>query len=971
MGGKSKKTTVGYWFKPLFHHGLCEGPIDAFLEWRCGDKTAWTGRMTGSGMVGINKPELFGGETDQGGVVGTLELMFGEATQLPNDYLIANLGPQVPGWRGLTTALWRGGKYGAMSAYPQAAAYKVQRIVNNWHGESCWYEEKARISYAPSPAIEVDDWKHVEMSCDGTTVRLFVDGHLKGAFELDFTPNGGAGGQIIIGSWRVEPPNVRNYAGYIDNVRVTKAVRHTDDFTPSTAAPSAANDPYWAANVVVLRFEGPDGGSSLSDDCGNVWTVSGSAEISTTNKISGTASFKVASDGFAYTDAINVGAEFTIDCWVSPAALDGCVVHVNHDFGNHTGYSLEVKSDGTCRVVFGKNNLPDVYVQIDEGDLVSAGGGAMNPAHILYQAETDPGMGREPLVNIHLASFTAAADWYYNNGFGLCADRDPSAESVDEFKERIQKVAACSTSRSLMDGLIYFDIANGVYDLGGLPILTEDDILEWSEQPTTLNNAVNSVSVKYFDVDRKEDVTTPPVQALDLIDAFGLNHQTIEYPEIPASELALRVAKRELLAFTTPLRAFDLKTTRAAYAYRPNQYVRLQAPRRGIADMVCIVASKESGSLKSGAIALKLTQDIYSLPATTLIEVETGTGTPGAAEPQPIAVQRAFEVPYTDLARSLASSDLAGLTADSSFVQAVAVAPAGGKNFAMQTQPAGGQYAPADTGEWCPSALIVEGDDTKLETEFTLASATGIEAVQPGSAALWGTEIVRVVSITPTGAGLTITLARGCVDTVPAPEHDAGERIWFYDSTAAVDPTEYVAGETVNVKLLTNASGGQLSIDAATPMAVALGGRAALPYPPGKVKIAGGDWPATVAGEFVVTWAHRNRAAQADQVIDTSVASVTPPDNQRYGLRFKDAGAVVLVEKTSIGPGTATVNLNYTGAVTMELWTIDNGGTSLQRHVHTFDYTAADPAPAESTIVADDYVPVYDGTIIDGGDLDG
>lgn len=591
----------------------------------------------------------------------------------------------------------------------------------------------------------------------------------------------------------------------------------------------------------------------------------------------------------------------------------------------------------------------------------------MNPAHILYQAETDPGMGREPLANIHLPSFTAAADWYYNNSFGLCADRDPSAESVDEFKERIQKVAACSTSRSLMDGLIYFDIANGVYTPAELPILTEDDILEWSEQPTTLNNAVNSVSVKYFDVDRKEDVTTPPVQALDLIDAFGLNHQTIEYPEIPTSALALRVAKRELLALTTPLRAFDLKTTRAAYAYRPNQYVRLQAPRRGIADMVCIVASKESGSLKSGAIALKLSQDIYSLPQATLIEVEPGAGAGTGGEPQPIVVQRAFEVPYTDLARSLAAGDLADLTAESSFVQAVAVAPTGGKNFAMQTQPAGGQYAQADTGEWCPSALIVEGDDTRLETVFTLASATGIEAVQPGSAALWGAEIVRVVSIAPTGAGLSITLARGCVDTVPAPAHDAGERIWFYDSIAAVDPTEYVASETVNVKLLTNASGGQLSIDAATPMAVALGGRAMRPYPPGKVKIAGGDWPATVAGEFVVTWAHRNRVAQADQVIDTSVASVTPPDNQRYGLRFTDAADNLLVERTDIGPGTATVNLAYTGDVTMELWTIDETGASVQRHEHTFAYTPVEPAPLDSTIIATAYTPVYDGVIIDGG----
>ncbi|PZP64174.1 MAG: hypothetical protein DI597_00735 [Pseudoxanthomonas spadix] len=896
MGGKSKKTTVGYWYKPLFHHGLCEGPIDAFLEWRCGDKTAWSGRMTGSGMVSINKPDLFGGETDQGGVVGTLELMFGEADQLPNDYLLANLGEQVPGWRGLTTALWRGGKYGAMSAYPQAAAYKVQRIFNNWDGET-WYPEKAAVGPAAQFAYD-GQWKYLvtppeQQDWNDPAASNFDDSAWsegKGGFGT-----GGPGGGLGVGT-------------YVSSGTVGKGIWIRKQFAASAGMPIEIDA--WHDDGAWLWFNG---------------------------------------------QAIELVA--TEDYFHSTATIPGDLVQPINVIAFKV---LDSVPSGAA------NNI---YAGLDLAQADSARPW-MNPTHILYQAETDPGMGREPLANIHLASFTAAADWFFEQGFGLCADRDPSAESVDEFKERIQKVAACSTSRSLMDGLIYFDIANGVYTLAELPILTEDDILEWSEQPTTLNNAVNSVSVKYFDVGRKEDVTTPPVQALDLIDAFGLNHQTIEYPEIPDSNLALRVASRELLALTTPLRAFDLKTTRAAYAYRPNQYVRLQAPRRGITDMVCIVASKESGSLKSGAIALKLSQDIYSLPQATLIEVEPGAGAGTGGEPQPIVVQRAFEVPYTDLARTLASGDLADLTAESSFVQAVAVSPTGGKNFAMQTQPAGGQYALADTGEWCPSALIVEADDTRLETEFTLASASGIEAVQPSSAALWGAEIVRVVSVTPTGVGLSVTLARGCVDTVPQ-VHDAGERIWFYDSVAAVDPTEYAAGETVNVKLLTNTTGAQLSIDAATAMAVVLGGRAALPYPPGKVKIAGGDWPDTVAGEFVVTWAHRNRFAQADQVIDTSVASVTPPDNQRYGLRFKDSSNALLVEKTSIGPGTATVSLNYTGGVTMELWTIDNGGTSVQRHVHTFGYTPADPAPAESTITADDYVPVYDGTIIDGGDLDG
>ncbi|MDD0928377.1 hypothetical protein LOD59_12240, partial [Xylella fastidiosa subsp. multiplex] len=82
-------------------------------------------------------------------------------------------------------------------------------------------------------------------------------------------------------------------------------------------------------------------------------------------------------------------------------------------------------------------------------------------------------------------------------------------------------------------------------------------ILEWREHPSVFDNAVNSVSVTYFDPDQKTDITTPPVQDLALIQAYGVIHQTIDYPEIPTAPLALRIAARELRASVTPLRTFE------------------------------------------------------------------------------------------------------------------------------------------------------------------------------------------------------------------------------------------------------------------------------------------------------------------------------------------------------------------------------------------------------------------------------
>lgn len=153
MGGKSsKRVTVGYWYEIAFHSGLGIGPIDAYLEFRGGDMTAWTGEATHSQTIHINAPNLWGGEKDQGGIVGAVDLMFGEAEQQPNSRLAGIFGPQQPAWRGLATLVFVG-KYGAMNPYPQKASHKIRKIKQGWDGE-CWYPGKAAI---PMPTCSGDD----------------------------------------------------------------------------------------------------------------------------------------------------------------------------------------------------------------------------------------------------------------------------------------------------------------------------------------------------------------------------------------------------------------------------------------------------------------------------------------------------------------------------------------------------------------------------------------------------------------------------------------------------------------------------------------------------------------------------------------------------------------------------------------------------------------------------------------------
>ncbi|HZF96962.1 MAG TPA: vWA domain-containing protein, partial [Pseudoxanthomonas sp.] len=860
MGGKSgKSATVGYWYLVAYHAGLGVGPMDAFVEFRGGDKTAWNGELTSSGTITINAPNLWGGEKDQGGIVGDVDVMFGEATQQPNAYLLANLGPQVPAWRGLSTLVFKGGKYGAMNPYPQKASYKIRKIKKGWDNDVCWYPEKAAIPMGTPKSVAL--FFAIDLSGSMDTVagngqtRLT---NMKNALNsvLDQVGEAVATGTVIdlmiVGFG--EKPNGRIStlergvtAAGITNLKNWVSARVSQYGTYFTAGVMDMPAFYNGAPPTAQRlaFFLTDGEPNVSD--GSMTALQIAQEAG--NIINSVAS-------------------------VSSYA-------VNIDLGNttYTAYVDNTPGDAIPVVASGD---PSAIVGIIRA-AIFGGVTAMNPAHVLYYARTTGDIGREPVANMNDASWRAAANQLYAEGFGICTSYDPVSESLEEFEQRISRLIGGSVSRSLVDGQWYLDLARNNYVLAELPVLTDDDILEFSEQPSTLDGAINSLSVKYFDPERKETIVMAPVQALGLINAFGTIHQTNEYLEIPAGTLAGRVAERDLRATVTPTRAFELTTTRKPYAWRPNQYFRLQLPKRGIADMVCILGEKSSGTLRSGAIKLKATQDIYSLPSTTFVEVEPGVDTRPSQTPVAITFQRAFEAPYIEVVQSLSRADLAALPSDVGYLVAVAADPALSRDFTVKVSPDAVTYTEVGNGEWCPTAVVIN-QATSTATNFTLASRKSLDRVTVGSAVLWDNEICRVDALD--NAAGTIVLGRGCADTVPTP-HAAGSRLWFYDAAVAASVTEYTAAETISVKLLTNTGSKQLAESAATAMSVDFDQRLFRPYPPHQLKVNNSSAPVEVSGAFNVTWVHRDRVLQADQLVDTTMASIGPEPGTSYDLEVR------------------------------------------------------------------------------------
>ena len=181
MGGSSKKVTVGYKYYLGMHMVICHGPIDKITKIEFDDKVAWTGNATG-GQITINSPNLFGGESREGGVSGSVSIDMGGNTQTPNSYLVSKLGALVPGFRGVVSVVFRQ-LYLGLNPYLKSPAFWAQRILLRQDGIAQWYSSKAAIGQDMNPAhiirecLTDPDWGmgYPEADIDDATFQVAAD----------------------------------------------------------------------------------------------------------------------------------------------------------------------------------------------------------------------------------------------------------------------------------------------------------------------------------------------------------------------------------------------------------------------------------------------------------------------------------------------------------------------------------------------------------------------------------------------------------------------------------------------------------------------------------------------------------------------------------------------------------------------------------------------------------------------------
>lgn len=798
--GSSKKVTVGYRYYMGLQFGLCHGPVDALHEVIIGDRSAWAGTQAASGSLAINAPELFGGDKREGGVAGQLDVQMGELAQTENSYLVSKLGAAIPAFRGILSAVWRGGQVSANNPYVKPWSFRVKRILQGWTGGTPWYPEKAEIGgYLAAPVVVTPD-----------TALDALDADTVGA-------NG-----------------------------ITYALSPFD----------------------ILIIEQTTG---LTYEAVSRWSTDG-------NPLAGGLPWGC---GFDVKTEDSVITSYLATMYPTAAAANAAALAAGPvSISGHSSYTVFIPDPNPS------DNRGGLSLQIS----VAYASKDMNPAHIIYQCLTDTawGMGY-PTTAIDDASFTAAADALYAEGFGLSLLWNQQ-DTIENFIKIILDHIGGMLYVKPDTGDFALKLIRDDYDRPLLPQYGPDNLIAADDyQRQAWGETVNEITVVYTDPVTGKDVPLSAQDAGNIRTQGGVVSQTRNYPGIRNSSLARRVALRDLQSVSTPLARIKLVATRAAWQTFPGDVIRLSWPDYDIDDVVYRILEVNAGTLTDGKIIISAVEDVFGLPDNTYLAEQSSGWEDPTSEPAPAPYRKLTEAPYWDLVRTLSAADMAYVDSLSGYLETQAVRPSGdATNYSIWSRTGSADYVQHGNGDFCPTATITSAL-TKTTTALTLTGGIDLDLVEIGGYAIVDNEYV-LVSALDWLAG-TATISRGVLDTVPT-EHAASSRIWFADGFSGFETTEYADGETLDVKMRPITGRGELALADAPVDSLTFDQRQYRPYVPGKVLVNTEVYPEWIDGSSALglSWAHRDRLSQTAYIVEQSESSIGPEASTTYTLRIYGEG---------------------------------------------------------------------------------
>jgi hypothetical protein len=828
----------------------------------------------GGGRIRINKPNLFGGKTREGGIVGNIDVLMGGPGQGPNDYLAARTGGTVPAYRGICSLVLRQ-VYLGLNPYLKPWAIRVTRVLTSEAGAPQWYPAKAPIV----PVANISD--------AALYITLDVSGSMSGTRMA------------------------------AQKAGIAALIREIG----SSMDPDRPND------IRIVLWNASVAGSIQRRDMGSAdYTALEDWMLALSNTTSGGTNFNA-----AFTDAASFFAGagtkrriviFVTDGEPSPVSSVDAAEATIASLPQMDIFGFNIALDNTSFTARIDNTPVDGVPVIPPGNsqaLVASLRGAfgngpdMNPAHIIRECLTnrDWGLGYSA-VEIG-ASFTAAADTLFAEGFGLSLIWQQDS-SIEEFIASVLDHIDATLFIDRRTGLWELKLIRADYVAANLPLFDESNVVDWGRLGRRApSDLVNSVTVRFTDT-ATDDTGAVSVTDTARVQAMGeVIATTLDYPGIRSQALAIRVAERDLRALSEPLLSGEIMVTRDGAGLGPGDVIRLRSERLGLKDVVMRISEIGQGDGRDNGIRLKLAEDVFALGSSAIAGGRMPAGTGVAAPPRALTRRMVEEAPYWLLVRELghsAADQILSEDSDAGTLVAIGARPSADALAADLWIDPGTGPVQEDVVGFAPAALLAA--DVSDHPEDRILPVTGWEDIGEvgiGTLASLGGELVRVDGITQTA----ITVGRGCLDSVPR-AHAAGVPVIFFDDAARISEAAWAAGETLTVRLLPETGRGTLAFAFAPEDRVTLDRRALRPLPPGRVKINGSyapDVDALVTGDIDLSWSHRDRLTQTSPVIvDHTGASIGPEPGVGYVIEVRwidpDTGAPLMPPAIVIAAGYGT-----------------------------------------------------------------
>lgn len=542
----------------------------------------------------------------------------------------------------------------------------------------------------------------------------------------------------------------------------------------------------------------------------------------------------------------------------------------------------------------------------------------MNPAHIIYECLTNKAWGRglDPAA-LDEDSFASAANTLCREGFGLCLKWSRESELQVFIQTVINHIgAALYVDRAT--GLFNLKLLRQDYDPSLLPTFDfNSGLMKVNENTQTMpDNSHSEIIVGYTDILADKPRQIRIQNTAGTVANQSIASTTANYPGVCNGNLAGRLGQRDMSMQAPGIRRLELVFDRRGRKIAPGGVFKVSVPTHDIASIVLRAVKVVEGMADQPTITVSAVEDVFAMEQTSYIAVGPGTWQPPDRTPQQASIRRVNEINYRDLFRIESTAQLLTVVDTDTGITTAAVQPSAASIDYVLTTHGFGQ-PPADRGRFAftPSGVLSDAINY-YDTDITLdLGAVMLDRVHLAGIAWLDDECVRVDAIDPVTR--TATIARGCVDTIPAP-HSAGARIWFGELTWGGDGITYAIGENVSVEIRPRTSTSTLTggpVDT-----VPMFGRQGRPYPPGNLTVDGsgfGNLLDTITADTVFEWADRDRVMQADHILIHSDGSTGPEPGTTYTVRIYDSFAVLVrTDAAATSPWTYTAAMKTADGVT-------------------------------------------------------